>query len=66
MFEISTNNGSSWQEKARLRGNVESENTWHSASVTIENIPNLKLRFRGKMSDSSEDANVDAVKVVAY
>ncbi|MEK7098429.1 MAG: S8 family peptidase, partial [Patescibacteria group bacterium] len=31
MFEISTNNGSSWQEKARLRGNVESENTWHSA-----------------------------------
>lgn len=66
LFEVSTNNGSTWTEKARIRGNVDPENSWRAVSVPLENIPNLKLRFRGKISDSSEDANVDSVKVVAW
>jgi serine protease len=65
-FDISTDNGSSWTEKARIRGNIDQENSWTSASIEVTDVSQLRLRFRGKMSDSSEDANVDAVKVVAW
>jgi serine protease len=64
-FDISTNGGASWVEKARLRGNVDSENKWHNANINLTNINSLRIRFRGKMSDATEDANVDMVKVVA-
>jgi serine protease len=64
-FETSTD-GVNWVERARIRGNVDTENAWHSAETTLNNITNLRLRFRGKMSGSEEDANVDAVKVVAW
>ncbi len=65
-FDVSTDGGSTWVEKARLRGNVDQENTWHHATVNLTVINSLRLRFRGSMSLSSEDANVDNVKVVAY
>ena len=65
-FDVSTNGGSSWVEKARLRGNVSQENTWHNVTVTVNAINNLRLRFRGNMNQSDEDANVDNVKVVAF
>ena len=64
-FDISTDNGATWIEKARLRGNVDTENTWHEVSVDLTGINALQLRFRGKMSAADEDANVDAVKVMA-
>ena len=66
-FEVSTNNGTSWTEMGRLLGNVSQENVWHSASFNLTGVAgDMRLRFKGKMSGSAEDANVDAVKVVAY
>jgi hypothetical protein len=64
-FDVSLDGGSSWTEMARLRGNVDQENTWHSVHAQLNDIPALRLRFRGKMSRSSEDANVDNVVVTA-
>ena len=65
-FEVSTNDGSTWTELARLRGNVEQENVWHEMTFELTGINNLKLRFNGKMSHSDEDANIDYVRVIAY
>ncbi len=63
-FDVSTNGINSWVEKARLRGNIDPENTWQSVSIDLVGISNLKIQFRGKMSGSDEDANVDMVGVV--
>jgi len=65
-FDISTDGGSSWIEKARLRGNVDPEDAWHTVNLDLTGISSLKIRFRGKMSRSNEDANVDMVKVTAW
>ncbi|MCK5061721.1 S8 family serine peptidase [Candidatus Parcubacteria bacterium] len=66
-FDISINNNS-WIEKARLRGNIDPENTWHSQNINIElsGVNTLRIRFRGTMSNSREDAFVDAVSVLGY
>lgn len=64
-FDVSTDNGATWIEKAKLRGNVDPENSWRQVTVDLTNINQLKLRFRGNVSDSSEDGNVDMVSVVA-
>lgn len=65
-FDISFDSGNSWAEYERLRGNVDAENTWHTVSLQLEdlNTTTLQLRFRGKMSRSNEDANVDDIVVV--
>lgn len=63
-FDVSTDGGA-WLEKATLRGNVNPENTWHKVSIDLTGINNLRIRFRGTMSSSREDAYVDVVKVVA-
>jgi len=65
-FDVSTDGGSSWIEKARLRGNVDPENTWHNVSIGLNGISGLKIRFRAKMSHYNEDANVDMIRAVAY
>jgi PKD repeat protein len=65
-FEVSTNGGSTWTELSRLRGNVDQENVWHERTFTLTSINNLRLRFKGKMSGSDEDANVDDVRVIAH
>lgn len=62
-FDISTNGGSTWVEYARLRGNQDPENVWQDRSFVVSGAFELTLRFRGKMSVSSEDANVDSVLV---
>ena len=64
-FQVSTNSGSTWTELSRLRGNVDQENIWHARTFQLTGINNLRLRFRGRMSNSDEDANVDVVRVVA-
>ncbi|MFC2160761.1 C45 family autoproteolytic acyltransferase/hydrolase [Acidobacteriota bacterium] len=64
-FDISTDGELTWIEKVVLKGNVDQENTWHNISVEISNIENLTLRFRGLMSSSREDANIDNVIVTA-
>jgi len=64
-FDVSTDGAANWVEKARLSGNVDPENTWHNVSIDLTNINNLSIRFRGKISISLEDADVDMVQVVA-
>ena len=62
-------NGSSWNEVARLSGNVDTENTWHSETIAIDGQPTSSttsnFRFRAKMNKSDEDANVDNVQLFA-
>jgi hypothetical protein len=62
-FDVSTNGGTSWAERARLRGDVDTENTWRHENIAVTGIGSLRLRFRALMSGSDEDANVDSVKV---
>ncbi len=65
-FDVSTDGGANWIEKARLRGNVDSEKTWHNVSTDLTGINSLRIRFRGTMSQSGEDADVDMVEVIAW
>jgi len=64
-FDISKDNGVTWQEYVSLKGNVDTENIWHQEKIEISNVNNIKIRFRGKMSGSDEDADIDNVRVVA-
>ncbi len=64
-FDVSTNGGVSWTEYARLRGNVDPEDVWHTVTTGLTGINQLKFRYRGTMSSSSEDAYVDKVRVTA-
>jgi PKD repeat protein len=67
-FDVSTDGGDNWPEMASLNGNVDvdPENTWHNESINVTGISSLRIRFRGTMSSSIEDAYVDVVKVVAW
>ncbi len=62
-FDVSTDGGQTWTEKARLKGNVDQESTWQDVRIDLPGVDRLMLRFRGKMSGSSEDANIDSVFV---
>ena len=64
-FDVSFDGGSTWVQKLALQGNVDEENAWHDETVEVSNIGSLRLRFRGTMSDSIEDADIDNVKVTA-
>jgi len=65
-FDVSTDGGTNWTQMAKLSGNVDPENTWRDVETNLTGISNLRIRFRGKMSSSREDAYVDVVKVVAW
>lgn len=62
-FDVSVNGGD-WIEKARIKGNVDPENVWQPVAIDLADAANLRLRFRGTMSASNEDANVDNVRVI--
>ncbi len=64
-FDVSTDDGLTWVELERLRGNVDQENVWHDVAVELGNLTGLKLRFRARMSSFNEDANLDWVTVTA-
>lgn len=65
--DISQDGGATWIEFGRLSGDVHAENVWHPATMEVSTPQNtLRIRFRGKMNGSDEDANVDNVKVVAH
>lgn len=67
-LDISTNGGATWiQDVRRLNGDVSTEDVWHHESVDLSSYAssNLKIRFRSSVSSSTEDANVDNVKIVA-
>ncbi len=60
--------GTSWHEVAKLSGNLDQENTWHSEAITVDGaylVDDFQFRFRAKVSSSNEDANVDNVQLVA-
>jgi hypothetical protein len=66
-LDVSTNGGASWTQDVRqLRGNVDAENTWHNETVdlTAFSTTNLLIRFRSTVSGSSEDADIDNVRIV--
>ena len=60
-------NGASWTKVAELKGNVGPENSWQSQTISLNSYlrSDFKLRFRGRMSATTEHANVDVVKIVA-
>jgi hypothetical protein len=64
-FDISTDGGITWIEKARLEGDDGDEEKEEYASIKLTGIAALQLRFRATVSDSGEDGHVDAVSVVA-
>jgi|GEM_PF-577975 len=64
-FEVSTDGGTTWQEKARIRGNVDPEETWQFVSVKLRGINQVQLRFKGKVGLSTRNGSVDAVSVIA-
>lgn len=66
--DLSSNGGISWTEIRRLKGNVDPENVWHHVEITLDPsylTSTFRIRFRAKMSLSTEDANVDNVVVTA-
>ncbi len=64
-FEVSTDGGATWQEKARIRGNVDPEEAWLFVSVKLKGIDQVQLRFKGKVGLSTRNGSVDAVFVIA-
>jgi hypothetical protein len=67
-LDISSNGGSSWQNDVRrLNGNLSAENVWHHETVDLApyTSANLRIRFRSLVSGSSEDANIDNVRITA-
>ena len=66
-FDVSADGGD-WVEMAVLAGNIDPENMWYNVNINLDvaNIGNLRIRFRGTMSRSREDAYVDMVKVTVW
>ena len=58
----------SWHEVKKLKGNEDPENTWHHETIDLSSYmaSNFKIRFRAKVSRSSEDGHVDNVKIISY
>ncbi len=66
-LDVSMNGGITWFQNVRgIHGNQSPENIWLSETVDLTpySSTNLKIRFRAKVSDSVEDANLDNVKIV--
>ncbi|MBN1916273.1 MAG: hypothetical protein JW889_00060 [Verrucomicrobia bacterium] len=66
-FDVSTNGGSTWTQKAILQGDVSQENTWHDESINVDvsATNTLHIRFRGKMNRGDEDGYADQIVVTA-
>ena len=66
-LDVSANGGVTWTQNVRaLRGDQSAENAWIPESVDLTPFKgsDVRVRFRGTMSDSAEDANVDNVRIV--
>ena len=66
-LDVSANGGTTWtSDVRRLRGNVNSENVWLSETVDLTPFKSASvlIRFRSLVSDSTEDANIDNVRIV--
>ena len=65
-YDISTDDGLTWIEKGRLKGDVDQEETWHQMTTELNNINYLRVRFRGHANSGLEDMDVDNVRVIAW
>ena len=67
-FDISTDCGETWVQKALLQGNYDMEGVWQDESIDLTGITSgsLKIRFVGTLSQSNEDVNVDMVEVITW
>lgn len=65
-YDVSTDDGLTWAEKGRLRGDEDAEEVWHQVNIDLNNINNLQIRFRGVANSGSEDMDVDEVRVVGW
>jgi hypothetical protein len=56
-----------WHEYDCLDGNVDPENVWHRGAIDLSSylVSDFNVRFRAKMSNSLEDANVDNVIITS-
>lgn len=66
-LDVSSDGGSTWATNIRaLRGNQSPENVWMPETVDLTPFKgsDVRVRFRGTMSDSVEDANVDNVRII--
>jgi hypothetical protein len=64
-FDISTDDGTTWQEKAKLEGNTGPKGDWRAVFIRLRDIHALQVRFRARALDSSKSAYVDAVNIEA-
>lgn len=72
-LDISTDDGSSWTEKASIDGTSRTysgpdENHWIDEEINLDSeymVSNFKIRFRAKVSSSREDGNVDNVIITS-
>ncbi len=64
--DVSFDGGVTWQEVARVRGDEDRENVWHTVAVSFASAPTFRVRFRGTASRASEDGYVDDVVVAVY
>ena len=65
-LDVSSDGGATWTNSVRqLNGNSDPENQWQSESVDLTpyTSSNVLIRFRAQVSLSSEDANIDNVKI---
>jgi len=69
-FDVSTNGGSSWTQMGILRGNVSGEEgVWKAASIQINSVSQVRVRFRGTVNCSftcgGKDGFVDDLTITA-
>lgn len=65
-FQISTDNGATWVQRAEIVANQDPEQIWIQVNLEVTDIDSLLLRFVGKVSHKREDAHVDAITVLAH
>lgn len=64
-FDISTDDGATWQQKARIDGDTGPKDDWRAIYMRIRDVPALKVRFRATALNNRKKAYVDAVRIQA-
>lgn len=62
-FDVSSDGGSTWRQKATLDGHGGTEGNGQQVYIRIDNTGSVRLRFRANITDSDGQAYLDAVNV---
>ncbi len=62
-FEVSTDGGATWTEKARLEGDAAEEDIWLDDMVSLKDVQQLQIRLRATISSIGKDAYVDNIAI---